>query len=64
MVRLFIGGWQRDTQLETFVVRELTVRARRRRIRVAIDGEVLRLRPPLHFRIRPGALRMLVPAED
>ncbi len=61
MVRLFIGGWQRDTQLETFVVRELTVRARRRRIRIANDGEVLRLRPPLHFRIRPGALRMLVP---
>jgi diacylglycerol kinase family enzyme len=63
MVRLFIGGWQRDAQLETFVARELTVRARRRRIRVANDGELLRLRPPLHFRIHPGALRMLVPAE-
>lgn len=63
MMRLFIGGWQRDAQLDALVVREVTVRARRRRIRVANDGEVLRLRPPLHFRIRPGALRMLVPTD-
>jgi diacylglycerol kinase family enzyme len=61
MARLFIGGWQRDAHLETFVVKELTVRAQRRRIRVANDGEVLRLRPPLHFRVRPGALKVLVP---
>lgn len=67
MARLFIGGWQRDAELETFQARELRVRAFRRRIRVANDGEVLRLKPPLDYRVLPGALRVLVPrraAED
>jgi len=30
---------------------------------VSTDGEVNRMKPPLHYRIRPGALRVLVPAE-
>lgn len=33
----------------------------KRRIRVAIDGETLKLRAPLHFRIRPRHLRVLAP---
>lgn len=32
-----------------------------RRLRVATDGEVNVMRTPLHYRIRPGALRVLVP---
>ena len=28
---------------------------------VAVDGELVALRPPLHFRIRPGALRVIMP---
>jgi YegS/Rv2252/BmrU family lipid kinase len=34
----------------------------RRRIRMALDGEVTVLRPPLQYRIRPRSLRVLVPA--
>ena len=33
------------------------------RIRVATDGEVCMMDTPLHYRIRPRALRVLVPAE-
>ncbi|MEJ8837174.1 diacylglycerol/lipid kinase family protein [Ramlibacter sp. AN1133] len=33
------------------------------RIRVATDGEIAMLDTPLHYRIRPGALRVMVPAE-
>ena len=42
--------------------RELTVNTRRRWARVSIDGEVRRMEPPLNYRIRPGALRVLCPA--
>jgi diacylglycerol kinase family enzyme len=33
----------------------------RRSLRVALDGEVMRLSPPLRYRIRPRALRVLAP---
>jgi diacylglycerol kinase family enzyme len=36
------------------------ISAQRRRLRVALDGESLMLRPPLHYRIRPRALRVIV----
>ncbi len=41
----------------------VTVTTRHRRVNVALDGEVVGLRPPLRFVSRPGALRLLVPAE-
>jgi diacylglycerol kinase family enzyme len=37
------------------------IRSRASRLPVTIDGEVVRLRPPLHYRIRPRALRVLGP---
>jgi diacylglycerol kinase family enzyme len=37
---------------------EISLR-RRRRVRVALDGESLVFRPPLHYRIRPGGLRVI-----
>lgn len=42
---------------------ELVIRPARRRIRVAADGEVLVMQGPLHYRIRPGALRVRVSAQ-
>jgi diacylglycerol kinase family enzyme len=33
----------------------------RKRVRVALDGEVVRLMSPLRYTTRPGALRVLVP---
>ena len=41
---------------------ECEVRARRRHLRVSADGEVMSLETPLHYRIRPGALGVIVPA--
>jgi diacylglycerol kinase family enzyme len=37
------------------------VQAHRKRIRVALDGEVIRLHPPLRYSIRPGLLRVICP---
>jgi diacylglycerol kinase family enzyme len=38
------------------------LRRRRRPFKVSLDGEVAGIQAPLHYRIRPGALRVLVPA--
>ena len=50
------------TDLEAMSVREVSVQARRRRLRVALDGEVAVMRLPLRYRIHPAALRVIVPA--
>lgn len=42
-------------------VTEVLIRTRRRRLHVATDGEVTLMQTPLHYRIRPGALRVVVP---
>jgi diacylglycerol kinase family enzyme len=45
-------------------VGEVSVQARRRRLRVALDGEVVVMRLPLRYRIHPAALRVIVPADQ
>ena len=40
---------------------ELEIETRRRRLRVAFDGEVRQMTPPLRYRVRPGALTVIVP---
>jgi diacylglycerol kinase family enzyme len=49
--------------LEIFEAREILVRTRASHLAVATDGEVIRLEPPLRYRIRPGALRVIVPPD-
>ena len=51
-------------EFEELCADDFSVQVRHRRFRVAIDGEVLRLRGPLHYRIRPGLLKILHPAEN
>lgn len=57
---------RRLREAEDFVVlttTEVRVETRRRRVRVATDGEVALMQSPLHYRVRPGELRVLVPEE-
>ncbi|MFT3768154.1 MAG: diacylglycerol kinase family protein [Minicystis sp.] len=54
----------RAEDFEERSVREVWIETRRAALHVAADGEVFDLRPPLHYRSRPGALRVLVPAES
>lgn len=56
------GGWRRESELLSFRQKRLTVTSARKRMRVMNDGEVVMLSPPLRYRIRPRALRVLVPA--
>jgi diacylglycerol kinase family enzyme len=48
-------------ELDLLRVDEATAETRRGSIPVAVDGEVVQLASPLHYRSRPGALRVFVP---
>jgi diacylglycerol kinase family enzyme len=39
----------------------VVVTAHRKRVQVALDGEVMKLHPPLHYSIRPGMLQVFRP---
>lgn len=40
---------------------EFSIETKRSSIRVATDGEVMMMTPPLRYRVRPGALKVIVP---
>jgi diacylglycerol kinase family enzyme len=48
-------------ELKVLEAEELWVKSRRSRLKVANDGEVQSFTSPLHYRILPGALRVIVP---
>jgi diacylglycerol kinase family enzyme len=60
-LRWFFGRG-RDQDVAELSVRSVSVESHRSTLHVAADGEVLRLRPPLRYVIRPRALRVLAPA--
>ena len=60
-VMALLGRLEQARDFEQRCVPEAWLESRWWRLRVALDGEVLSLAPPLHFRARPGALRVLVP---
>jgi len=47
--------------VETFMVPECVVHLSRRRVRVALDGEIVQLESPLNYRIARGAVSVVVP---
>jgi diacylglycerol kinase family enzyme len=55
-----VGRLHLVEKFESIFDTELSVDARRP-LRVSLDGEVRVLRTPLRYRIRPRALRVLVP---
>jgi diacylglycerol kinase family enzyme len=62
MMLLGLTGGLRDSgDLDVTCARELWVDTRPRGVDVALDGEIVRLRAPLHYLVRPGALRVIAP---
>jgi diacylglycerol kinase family enzyme len=64
MVRTALGRLGRSDDFERWIAKALTIHSRRRRMTMALDGEILRLRTPLRYRTRPAALRVLVPESN
>ena len=60
-LRALFGRLRRTDQLEEFPTTEAFVEVRRGLIRVSTDGEVTWMKPPLHYRIRPNYLRVIIP---
>ena len=58
-----VRGATRVADLDRATLDRLDVHTRTGRIRVALDGEIVWCTPPLRYRIRPGALAVLVPPE-
>ncbi len=48
---------------DMLTAREFVVRTGHKQLRVATDGEVNLMQTPLQYRVRPGALRVIVPAQ-
>ena len=57
------GRVDQAEDFDVFCVTEARVETRKHRLLVALDGEVQRMETPLEYRIRPAALRVLVPRE-
>jgi diacylglycerol kinase family enzyme len=63
-LRALFGAVSTGRDFDTLDTDTLEVASRRPELEVALDGEVLRMPTPLRFRIRPGALRVRVPAPE
>ncbi|MEO8175476.1 MAG: diacylglycerol kinase family protein [Sphingomicrobium sp.] len=63
-LRVLIGRVRNDDMIRLDDVTRLRVASRRSHLTLAIDGETLSVETPLDFRIRPGALTVIVPADE
>jgi diacylglycerol kinase family enzyme len=62
----FRAFFRRMKEADDFIAMTTTaisVETRRPLVRVSTDGEVTMMRSPLHYRVRPGSLRVLVPED-
>jgi diacylglycerol kinase family enzyme len=59
-LRTFIGRHSWD-EFEIIRTQELWIESKRPHLHVSFDGEVAKMKTPLHYRILPRALRVIVP---
>jgi diacylglycerol kinase family enzyme len=62
-LRALFGRLHQEKDFVALRTQEISIETRHKHLRVALDGEVTRMAPPLHYRVRPGALRVLTPKE-
>lgn len=61
--RIAFGKITDQRDVESFRLSTLLVRSKTSRLPVALDGDVEFMRPPLHYRTRPGSLRVIAPSK-
>ena len=64
MVRAIFGKPEEVRDFEAQCVTEAAVQCKKKHLVVALDGEVLHMRSPLYYRIRPGALIVRRPPRE
>jgi YegS/Rv2252/BmrU family lipid kinase len=60
-LRALFGGLRQEKDFIALCTKEIWIETKHRQVRVALDGEVEAMEPPLHYRILPRALRVLAP---
>jgi diacylglycerol kinase family enzyme len=60
-IRALFGSLRNESDLDFLCAKEIWIETRQQRLRVATDGEVSMMETPLHYRIHPAGLRVLVP---
>jgi len=60
-LRGLLGRLDQAQDFEALALAAVTVDTPKKTLRIALDGEVTRMAPPLHFRTLPGALRVIAP---
>jgi diacylglycerol kinase family enzyme len=55
-LRALFGRLKQARDFDALVAAAIDVGSRRHRLRVATDGEITMMTPPLHYRIRPASL--------
>ena len=61
-VRALVGRLRQAKDFEALLTHALRIETRHKRLAVATDGEVSVMDMPLQYRVRPAALRVIVPA--
>ncbi|WP_127145796.1 diacylglycerol/lipid kinase family protein [Pelagibacterium montanilacus] len=61
--RMLSGRWRDDESLRIEQVQSLTIRSKKPRLQMMIDGEVMSMPTPLQFSLRPRALPILAPVQ-
>jgi diacylglycerol kinase family enzyme len=63
LLRSLVGRGTHD-DFEEHTVERADIATTKRSVRVALDGEVVRMKPPLVYKSRPGALRVFAPLAE
>jgi diacylglycerol kinase family enzyme len=63
-IRALIGGLREMKDFDALCAREAWVESPARTLPVSLDGEVVEMTTPLHYRIRPAALRVIAPRKE
>jgi diacylglycerol kinase family enzyme len=63
-LRALSGRLRQARDFDAMLATEIEVQSRRRRLRVATDGEVTVMTPPLRYRVRPASLIVMRPQEE
>ena len=61
-LRALFGLLRQAKDFDALTAQRILVETRHRQLRVATDGEVCMMETPLEYRVRPGALHVIVPA--
>ena len=63
-LRALFGGLRQEKDFLALCAQEIWIDTKHKRLRVALDGEVIAMKPPLHYQVRPRALRVRVPKPE